>query len=153
MKKRASKVAHNRPRPFYFTVQPRPMAHSPELIFHIMKSRDQTSVLLSVVYKLQVHNAVLIEFAPSKLQRQIHIKFQKNLHFQMDIFSHLDFSHSRRNAFRSVYIDFSIIKSDKSKGLVFGLTGINYGKSHERGSIKRVIEYHGNKVNSDCKVF
>ena len=48
MKKRASKVAHNRPRPFYFTVQPRPTAHSPELIFHIMKSWDQTSVLLSV---------------------------------------------------------------------------------------------------------
>ena len=24
VKKRASKVAHNRPRPFYFTVQPRP---------------------------------------------------------------------------------------------------------------------------------
>ena len=48
VKKRASKVAHNRPRPFYFTVQPRPTAHSPELIFHIMKSRDQTSVLLSV---------------------------------------------------------------------------------------------------------
>ena len=47
-KKRASKVAHNRPRPFYFTVQPRPTAHSPELIFHIMKSWDQTSVLLSV---------------------------------------------------------------------------------------------------------
>ena len=37
--------------------------------------------------------------------------------------------------------------------MVFGLTGINYGKSHERGSIKRVIEYHGNKVNSDGKVF
>ena len=48
VKKRAKKVAHNRPRPFYFTVQPRPMAHSPELIFHIIKSRDQTSVLLSV---------------------------------------------------------------------------------------------------------
>ena len=48
VKKWASKVAHNRPRPFYFTVQPRPTAHSPELIFHIMKSRDQTSVLLSV---------------------------------------------------------------------------------------------------------
>ena len=48
VKKRASKVAHNRPRPFYFTVQPRPTAHSPELIFHILKSRDQTSVLLSV---------------------------------------------------------------------------------------------------------
>jgi hypothetical protein len=48
VKKWASKVAHNRPRPFYFTVQPRPTAHSPELIFHIMKCRDQTSVLLSV---------------------------------------------------------------------------------------------------------
>ena len=34
MKKRASKVAHNRPRPFYFTVQPRPMAHSPEWRAH-----------------------------------------------------------------------------------------------------------------------
>ena len=49
VKKRASKVAHNRPKPFYFTVQPRPSAHSPELIFHIVKSWDQTSVLLSVV--------------------------------------------------------------------------------------------------------
>ena len=49
VKKQASKVAHNRPKPSYFTVQPRPTAHSPELIFHIMKSRDQTSVLLSVV--------------------------------------------------------------------------------------------------------
>ena len=48
VKKPASKVAHNRPRPSYFTVQPRPTAHSPELIFHIEKSRDQTSVLLSV---------------------------------------------------------------------------------------------------------
>ena len=46
--KRASKVAHNQPRPFYFTVQPRPTAHSPELVSHIMKSRDQRSVLLSV---------------------------------------------------------------------------------------------------------
>ena len=46
VKKRASKVAHNRPDPFFFTVQPRP--HSPELIFHIMKSWDLTSVLLSV---------------------------------------------------------------------------------------------------------
>ena len=48
VKKWASKVAHNQPRPFNFTVQPRPTAHSPKLIFHIMKSRDQTSVLLSV---------------------------------------------------------------------------------------------------------
>ena len=38
----------NRPRPLYFTVQPRPTANSPELILHIKKSRDQTSVLLSV---------------------------------------------------------------------------------------------------------
>ena len=50
VKKPASKVAHNWSRPFYFTVQPRPTAHSPELISHIMKSRDQTSVLLSVVF-------------------------------------------------------------------------------------------------------
>ena len=49
VKKRASKVAHNRPKPFYFTVQPRPTAHSPELIFHITKSRDQTSIFLSVI--------------------------------------------------------------------------------------------------------
>ena len=55
VKKRASKVAHNRPRPFYFTVQPRPTAHSPELIFHIMKSRDQTSVLLSVNYSKLIY--------------------------------------------------------------------------------------------------
>ena len=48
VKKRASKVVHNRPRPFYFTVQPRPTAHSPELIFHFVKTWDQTSVLLSV---------------------------------------------------------------------------------------------------------
>ena len=39
VKKLASKVAHNRPRP---------TAHGPELIFHIMKTRDQRSVLLSV---------------------------------------------------------------------------------------------------------
>ena len=45
VKKKASKVSHNN-----FTVQPRPTAHSPELIFHIMISRDHTSVLLSVVY-------------------------------------------------------------------------------------------------------
>jgi len=49
LKKTPKKVAHNRPRPFYSTVQPRPTANSPKLIFHIMKSRDQTSVLLSVV--------------------------------------------------------------------------------------------------------
>ena len=59
VKQRASKVAHNRPRPFYFTVQPRPTAHGPELIFHIMKSWDQTSVLLSVIWPLPVMVRVL----------------------------------------------------------------------------------------------
>ena len=54
VKKRASKVAHNRPRPFYFTVQPRPTAHSLEWIFHIIKSWDQTSVLLSVCYTNEI---------------------------------------------------------------------------------------------------
>ena len=54
VKKRASKVAHNRPRPFFPTVQAQATAHSPELIFHIMKSRDQTSVLLSVVLIAQI---------------------------------------------------------------------------------------------------
>ena len=49
LKKPPKKVAHNQPRPFYSTVQPRPTANSPKLIFHIMKSRDQTSVLLSVL--------------------------------------------------------------------------------------------------------
>ena len=48
LKKPPKKVAHNQPRPFYSTVQPRPTANSPKLIFHILKSRDQTSVLLSV---------------------------------------------------------------------------------------------------------
>jgi hypothetical protein len=52
VKKLASKVAHNRPRPFYSTVQT--TAHSPELIFHIMKSRDQTSVLLSVAMSNEI---------------------------------------------------------------------------------------------------
>ena len=48
IEKNTQKIAHNRPKPFYYTVQPRPMAHSPKLIFHIMKSRNQRSVLLSV---------------------------------------------------------------------------------------------------------
>ena len=52
VKKRTSKVAHNQPRPLYFTVQPRPTASSPELILHIKKSWDQTSVLLSVIFTL-----------------------------------------------------------------------------------------------------
>ena len=37
------------PNPFFQQSSPaKTTAHSPELIFHIMKSRDQTSVLLSV---------------------------------------------------------------------------------------------------------
>ena len=46
MKKQPSKVAHNWPRSFYFTVQTRPQ---PRIDFHIMKSLDQTSVVLSVI--------------------------------------------------------------------------------------------------------
>ena len=71
MKKRASKVAHNRPRPFYFTVQPRPTAHSPELIFHIMKSRDQTSVLLSVSYMYMIAAEYML------LNRKIGLEYHK----------------------------------------------------------------------------
>jgi hypothetical protein len=47
VKKQASKVAHNQPNPFFHSPA-QTTAQSPELIFHIMKSRDQTSVLLSV---------------------------------------------------------------------------------------------------------
>ena len=46
VKKQASKVAHNQPNPFFSQSSP---DHSPELIFRIMKSWDQTSVLLFVV--------------------------------------------------------------------------------------------------------
>ena len=55
VKKQASKVAHNQPRPLYSTVQPRPMANRPELILHIKKSRDQRSILLSVLVILWVN--------------------------------------------------------------------------------------------------
>ena len=48
-KKQASKVAHNQPNPFFYHSSAQTTAHSPELIFHIMKSRDQTFVLLSVI--------------------------------------------------------------------------------------------------------
>ena len=44
---RGGKIKENQ-RPFYFTVQPRPQPT--ELIFHFIKSRDQTSVLLSVTW-------------------------------------------------------------------------------------------------------
>ena len=44
MKKTLKKVAQNWPRPLFPTVP----ANSPKLIFHVMKFRDQTSVLLSV---------------------------------------------------------------------------------------------------------
>ena len=53
VKKQASKVAHNRLRPLYFTVQPRPTANNPELILHIKKSRDQRSVLLSLILSMK----------------------------------------------------------------------------------------------------
>ena len=79
VKKRASKVAHNRPRPFYFTIQPRPTAHSPQLIFHIMKSWDKTSVLLSVgrwsVKRWQfvvIFNRVFSTWKTFQVQKTVH---------------------------------------------------------------------------------
>ena len=45
VKKRASKVAHNRPKPFFSQSSP---AHIPELIFHIMNMSQDASVSLSV---------------------------------------------------------------------------------------------------------
>ena len=45
IKKRVSKVAHNRPQTFFFTVSTGPAAQtSPELIFHIMILNTDTSV-------------------------------------------------------------------------------------------------------------
>ena len=49
VKKRALKVAHNRPKPFLFHSPAQTTGHSPELIFYTMKSRDQTSILLSLL--------------------------------------------------------------------------------------------------------
>jgi hypothetical protein len=46
LKKPPSKVAHNRPKSFISQSSP---AHSPELIFHIIKCREQAPVLLSVI--------------------------------------------------------------------------------------------------------
>ena len=52
LKKLPSKVDHNRPKPFISQSSqahsPQPTAQSPELIFHIIKFREQASVLLSV---------------------------------------------------------------------------------------------------------
>ena len=48
-KKQASKVAHNLLRPFFSHTPAQATAHSPKLIFHNIKSQDQTSVLLFVV--------------------------------------------------------------------------------------------------------
>jgi hypothetical protein len=50
LKKPFIKVAHNRPKPFISQSSPaQPTAHSPELIFHIIKCREQASVLLSAL--------------------------------------------------------------------------------------------------------
>ena len=49
LKKPPSKVAHNRPKPFISQSSP---AHGPELIFYIIKCREQASVLLYVIRKL-----------------------------------------------------------------------------------------------------
>ena len=48
LKNRPQKLLIIGPIPFFHRPA-QTTAHSPELIFHIMKSRDQTSVLLSVI--------------------------------------------------------------------------------------------------------
>ena len=45
LKKRASKVAHNQPKPFFSQSSP---VHSPKLIFRIINMSQDTSVSLSV---------------------------------------------------------------------------------------------------------
>ena len=49
LKKRASKVAHNLPKPFFHSPA-QPTAHSPELIFHIINMAQDSSVSLSVIH-------------------------------------------------------------------------------------------------------
>ena len=43
LKKRASKVAHNWPKPFFSQLSPQPTAHSQELIFHIINMSQDSS--------------------------------------------------------------------------------------------------------------
>ena len=52
-KKRASKVAHNRPQTFFHSTGPAAQT-SPELIFHIINMSQDSSVSLSVLYNLEV---------------------------------------------------------------------------------------------------
>ena len=61
-----SKVVHNRPKPFISQSSP---AHSPELIFHIIKCREQASVLLSVA----IANGV---WSPSNSQSKGYLSFK-----------------------------------------------------------------------------
>jgi hypothetical protein len=48
LKKPPLKVAYNRPKLFFYSPA-QLTAHSPELIFHIIKCREQGSVLLSAI--------------------------------------------------------------------------------------------------------
>ena len=63
LKKQASKVAHT----LLFHSPAQITAHSPELIFHIMKSRDQTSVLLSVLQVLEFNNSIFHKMHPKRI--------------------------------------------------------------------------------------
>ena len=51
LKKQASKVAHNRPKPFFYRSPAQPTAHSPKLIFHIINMSRDSSVSLSVTHQ------------------------------------------------------------------------------------------------------
>ena len=58
VKKWASKVAHNRPKPFFSKSSP---AHSPKLIFHIINISQDSSVSLSVLKIVLALTRILCE--------------------------------------------------------------------------------------------
>ena len=60
MKKQASKLLIISPDPFISLSSPDHWDHSPELIFHIMKSRDQSSVLLFVISLLVAKSHLIV---------------------------------------------------------------------------------------------
>ena len=66
IKKRASKVAHNRPQTFFFHKYGPAAQTSPELIFHIIKCREQASVLLSVVLCNQKGMDPIVHYVPTR---------------------------------------------------------------------------------------
>ena len=56
-----------------FTVQPRHTAHSPKLIFHIMKSWDQRSVPLSVTMIIAQKVSTVTKNSPKKVVQSLFV--------------------------------------------------------------------------------